>query len=311
ALPALPRVADAFARGALSYSKVRALTRVATPATEERLLSAARSMPAAHLERLVRGWRRVDRHAENQETARRHKSRALSVHQDEDGMFVIHGRLTPEVGAVLRQALAAAGDRMYARARVNDPEGDPPSPGQRQADALGIIAEAALHHDLDPGAPDERYQVVVHVDAPVLADSDQPGQSVLEEGQHVSAETSRRLACDASRVVMKHDADGGVTEVGARTRTIPPALRRNAWPMASCGSGGRTAGCYPTRRRYPTCPRTVGQPCARRTPEFTWTPPRCGRRGRATASTWAMPSTSCTRGRSATERSTHIGRSTP
>ncbi|HTO11734.1 MAG TPA: DUF222 domain-containing protein, partial [Candidatus Binatia bacterium] len=47
ALPALPRVADAFARGALSYSKVRALTRVATPATEERLLSAARSMPAA------------------------------------------------------------------------------------------------------------------------------------------------------------------------------------------------------------------------------------------------------------------------
>ena len=54
----------------------------------------------------------------------------------------------------------------------------------------------------------------------------QPGQSVLEEGAHVSAETSRRLACDASRVVMRHDADGRVVEVGARTRTIPPALRR-------------------------------------------------------------------------------------
>jgi hypothetical protein len=49
---------------------------------------------------------------------------------------------------------------------------------------------------------------------------------VLEDGDRVSAETSRRLACDASRVVMRHDADGRVTEVGARTRTIPPALRR-------------------------------------------------------------------------------------
>ena len=68
--------------------------------------------------------------------------------------------------------------------------------------------------------------MVVHVDAPVLVDADQPGESVLEGGTRVSAETSRRLACDASRVVMRHDADGRVVEVGARTRTIPPALRR-------------------------------------------------------------------------------------
>ena len=84
----------------------------------------------------------------------------------------------------------------------------------------------ALHHELDPGAPGERYQVVVHVDAAVLADPDESGQSVLEDGPHVSAETSRRLACDASRVVMRHDSAGRVVEVGARTRTIPPALRR-------------------------------------------------------------------------------------
>jgi hypothetical protein len=49
---------------------------------------------------------------------------------------------------------------------------------------------------------------------------------VLEDGPHVPAETSRRLACDASRVVMRHDPEGQVMEVGARTRTIPPALRR-------------------------------------------------------------------------------------
>ena len=41
-----------------------------------------------------------------------------------------------------------------------------------------------------------------------------------------SAETSRRLACDASRVVMRHDEEGHLLDVGARTRTIPPALRR-------------------------------------------------------------------------------------
>ena len=101
-----------------------------------------------------------------------------------------------------------------------------PTMGQQQADALALLAETALHHGLDPGAPGERYQVVVHVDAPVLADPDQPGQSVLEDGARVSGETSRRLACDASRVVMRHDADGRTLEVGARTRTIPPALRR-------------------------------------------------------------------------------------
>ena len=88
------------------------------------------------------------------------------------------------------------------------------------------MAETALHHGLDPGAPGERYQVVVHVDAPVLADPDQPGQSVLEDGAHVPAGTSQRLSCDASRIVMRHDAAGNVVEVGARTRTIPPALRR-------------------------------------------------------------------------------------
>jgi hypothetical protein len=97
---------------------------------------------------------------------------------------------------------------------------------QRQADALVLLAEAALHHGIDPGTSGERYQVVVHVDAAVLANADQPGQSVLEEAGRVSAETSQRLACDASRVVMQEDADGNIVEIGARTRTIPPALRR-------------------------------------------------------------------------------------
>ncbi len=103
-----------------------------------------------------------------------------------------------------------------------------------------MIAEAALHHDLDPGAPGVRYQVVVHVDAAVLADPDVAGQSVLEDGPHFSAEESRRVACDASRVIMKHDLNGGTIEVGARTRTIPPALRR---ALKNRDRGCRFPGC--------------------------------------------------------------------
>jgi hypothetical protein len=61
ALGALPLLARALARGELSYSKVRALTRVATPEAEERLLAVGRAGTAEHVERIVRGWRRVDR----------------------------------------------------------------------------------------------------------------------------------------------------------------------------------------------------------------------------------------------------------
>ena len=192
-----------------------------------------RAGTADHVERIVRGWRRVDRKAEAAETARRHASRALHVYQDEDGMVTLRGRLAPEVGAVLMQALAAARETLYQRARPQHGDAGPvdvssetPTMAQQQADALALLAETSLHHGIDPGAPAERYQVVVHVDAPALADPDQPGQSILEDGAHVPAETSQRLACDASRVVMQHSRDGRVVEVGARTRTIPPAIRR-------------------------------------------------------------------------------------
>src|SRR5213594_4112964 len=223
ALGTLPRLAQALARGELSYAKVRALTRVATPETEERLLVVGRAGTADHVERIVRGWRRVDRKAEAAEAARRHASRALHVYQDEDGMVTLRGRLAPEVGAVLVQALAAARETLYQQARGTDAgaspadvSAEPPPMAQQQADALALLAETALHHGIDPGAPGERYQVIVHVDAPVLADADAPGQSVLEGGTHVFSETSRRLACDASRVVMQHDVNGRTVEVGAR-----------------------------------------------------------------------------------------------
>src|SRR5438132_3902263 len=101
ALGTLPLLAQALAKGELSYAKVRALTRVATPETEARLLAVGRAGTAAHVERIVRGWRCVDRRAEAREAKRRHTSRALRVYQDEDGMVVLKGRLEPEVGALL------------------------------------------------------------------------------------------------------------------------------------------------------------------------------------------------------------------
>jgi hypothetical protein len=110
----------ALARGELSYSKVRALTRVATPETEERLLAVGRGGTAEHVERIVRAWRAVDRKAEVQETAKRHTARVLHVYQDEDGMVVVRGRLEPEAGAVLMQALAAARETLYQETRRNN-----------------------------------------------------------------------------------------------------------------------------------------------------------------------------------------------
>ena len=122
---------------------------------------------AAHVERIVRGWRCIDRKAEARETKRQHASRALHVHQDEDGTVVFRGRLEPEVGALFMKALAAARETLYQRARVsarfNDPSAYPsaerPTMAQQQADALALLAEAALRHELDPAlrASDTRW----------------------------------------------------------------------------------------------------------------------------------------------------------
>ena len=357
ALGKLPGLSDAMRRGKVSYSKVRAVTRVATPENEQTQLEVALAGTAEHVERIARAWRRIDRNVEQAEERRREASRALRTWVDEDGMVVVRGRLTPEVGAVLRRALEAACDQAR-RAPAWDGGGDEdaadPADGvgedaaagagsadgvekkaadapadveeptllQRQADAIGTVAEAALAGGLDRGTAGDRYQVVLHVDAEALAAprdvpagtsggvasgsgprprgervptgmsedaasgsepragrnhvpagasgraaSAGPGggspvhtetparagrvrqrrwrqpsgrcpgarlakaagrQTVLDEagGIHVSAETARRMACAAATVSMHHGRGGEVLDVGRRTRTISPALRR-------------------------------------------------------------------------------------
>ena len=186
------------------------------------------------MERLVRAWRRVDRVAEAADDTRRHERRHLETWVDDDGMVVIRGRLSPEVGAVVRCALEAAADRLHQEGReAEEGDGVETSAGQRRADALGLVAESALAADLDRGTASDRYQVVVHVDEGVLVEGKDekdgaPGQSALEgmEGLRVPAGTSRRLACDAATVVMRHGRGGRVLDVGRKRRTISPALHR-------------------------------------------------------------------------------------
>ena len=148
---------------------------------------------------------------------------------------------------MVRRALEAAAEQLYQDA--TDDQRAETTAGQRRADALGVVAESALARRLDPGPASDRYQVVVHVaagpnpaepareaDPPRLGTLDplgpaalnEPGPGVLDEpeGVYVSAETSRRLACDAAHVEMRHAADGPVLDVGRRTRTIPSAIRR-------------------------------------------------------------------------------------
>jgi hypothetical protein len=248
ALGALPLLSAALRRGEISYSKVRALTRIATPANELDLLSFARAGTAAHVERLVRGMRRVDRAVEREAEdgeERLHAARYLRAYTDEDGMVVVTGRLAPEAGAALLRALDAGVEALHGP-HHGQPSGAAPeaaeetSAEQRRADALGLMAESALASGLDPGSRGDRYQVVVHVDAEVLAAGGEGGSSWLADGSHVSAETSRRLACDSARVVMRHAADGRVLDVGRRTRAISPGLRR--------ALEHRDAGC-----RFPGC----------------------------------------------------------
>ena len=99
ALGDLPLLSDAMQRGRVSYSKVRALTRVATAVNENRLLDFALCAPASYVERLARVWRRVDLQAEAADEQRRHERRNLTTWVDDDRMVVIRGRLSPEVGA--------------------------------------------------------------------------------------------------------------------------------------------------------------------------------------------------------------------
>ena len=268
ALADLPETSAAMSRGELSFCAVRALTRVATPENEADLLDLARGATTAQLERMVRGFKLGSRQEEADREKERFESRCFSVFPDEEGMYEVKGRLTPEVGALLMRAVEAASDALY---REKGPksvsyETSFEDAAHRRADALGLVAERALAAGFDSpgqharaplsGTRAERYQVLLHVDAETLTeDGSGLGQSELEDGTRVSYETSRRLACDASVVRIGHASDRSVLDVGRKTRTIPPCGAPGARGAGTGAAGSRAADSgSPTRTTSSTGP---------------------------------------------------------
>ncbi len=210
ALTSLPETGASMARGELSFSQVRALTRVATPENEGDLLDLARGTTVAQLERMVRGFRRGSRRDEAAWERANHESRTLSVFPDEEGMYVVRGRIEPEVAAVLMRAIEAAGDALYREGgcAVRGSDVGPGSDAdrsraaaQRRADALGLLAERALaagftEEENAPisGSRAARYQVVLHVDTEGLAADGEGGERQLEDGTRVSGEVGIHFA---------------------------------------------------------------------------------------------------------------------
>jgi hypothetical protein len=229
ALGDLPRISEAFRRGEISYSKVRAMTRVAHAENEDFLLRVARHGTAHHVETLVRGYRRAVRLNDEELQDKQHKQRSLSYRWDDDGSLVIKGHLPGEVGALLVKALESAMDHHDKGSDVTAETRLPSD--ERRADALAEMAESYLVKGPAESTSGDRYQVMLHVTAETLAEevtaeTSDDRASYLEDGPHVTAETSKRLCCDASLSRIVEDEAGEPLSIGRKSRVIPPAMRR-------------------------------------------------------------------------------------
>ena len=231
ALKTLPAIAIAFAGGELSYSKVRALTRVAGPDNEEALLTFALKTTAARVEERCRELR-CGTQASTGEANRAHARRALSVRRDlERGTMTITVELPIESGELVDKAL----DRAREATSASGPEFAEESWAAQQADALVTMARTYLGGAREAASSaSDNYQVTVHVDHQALTRGE--GRSGLP------IESVRRLACDGARVVVVENETGEPLSVGRKTRIVPAAIMRALW--------ARDRGC-----RFPGCGR--------------------------------------------------------
>ena len=249
ALGRLPKIDEAFAAGRLSYAKVRAVTRVASPANEPQVLEVALAATGAQLERICRGFRRATEIESEAAADRRVRARVLGeglvklevvVSADEAELVlkaIEHAReqLAPKGSRDGRQAVGTSGDTGSApRPSAADALVHMASTSLTGAPVAGRCAGAA-----HGGAAPERYQVVIHLDRD-LTSPELALAATLEDGTHVSAATLRRVACDSGVVAAAVDEGGAVLDIGRRTRVIPPAIRRALWI--------RDQGC-----RFPGC----------------------------------------------------------
>ena len=251
-----PLLSEALAKGELGYSKVRALTRIASSENEADLINIGLHGTAQHVEKFVRLYRRAKRAEETERADAQHQDRGLTFWHEDDGTVVLHGRFPPEMGARILAALDAA---MAAHAEEQpasgwDDEGSAPedvprgtfftgpSRTVRRADALAWMAERLFESGDAPVLAPDRHEIVVHVEADVLSNGG-AGRCEIEHRTAIAAETARRLCCDAGIVPVVDGANGEPLSVGRRTRSIPPAVRR--------ALSNRDRGC-----RFPGCPAT-------------------------------------------------------
>ncbi len=271
ALAALPMVTDEFATGALSYSQVRAITRVATPAIEEQLVELARAMTASQLDRVARVYRDTRATLAEAAVAQRRR-RYLSWRWDEDGSLVGSFRMPAEDGALLVHTLdevsgeirAATADTIGSReatgprstdrggdVRPRDHDDEPlDAAGSSSLDALVAIAGEAIDRRRQPsdgGTDDQpdRYLVTVVAERRVLegggeeVDAD-GGVCQVEDGPGLAPDTVRRLACDQPTVTVVEDQLGRILDVGRRSRRVNRRLRR---ALTRRDGGCRFPGC--------------------------------------------------------------------
>lgn len=205
----LPKIDEAFRRGDLSYSKVRALTRVARDANEDDLVAFALKVSAAQCEDYCRRLRNGDPAASAADARRLHEGRSLIRHFRNDGS----GTMTVELPRESLELVLAALERVGARL----PEDSSRSLFAKAADALVQLARESLADGNGSSSSAEGHQVVVHVDAAAL--SGQGGESELP------VPTVKRLCCDGS-VVPVVEQNGKVLDVGRKQRTVPTAIKR-------------------------------------------------------------------------------------
>jgi hypothetical protein len=242
ALLDFPRIAEALCSGRLSYSKVRAITRVVTPETEATLIDLASAVPTSQIERIVAGRKRVD----VLETAAAHDARHFDTYYDDDGSLVGMFRLDPDEGAALLAAMTLgkeilrdqkrSAERSGVQPELDDCSPEPVRPNVSNADAMALMAETMLGADHTKDiSRHERTLVVVHLDG---------DQAHLHEGPNLSPETAKRMSCDACICgVLMRDLE--TLDLG-RTQRLPNRAQRRAL-MARDG-GCRFPGC--TERRY-------------------------------------------------------------
>ncbi len=253
ALGKLPAIDEALRVGKLSYAKARALTRVAAPETEAKLLEVALVATGAQLERICRGYRRAlapdEALAPEERSVRRRdlpggmvKLEIVLAPDEADlvlraldrGREVVHGREQTDVSAETRK-------RNDVRQDVSAETSAPGSTWPSRADGMVALAENFLAGNPATGNGGERFQVMVHVDQDPLA-PDGVLSASLDDGTRVSAETFRRIACDCGVVAVA--GDGAGLNIGRRARSIPPAIRR---ALALRDRGCRFPGCTHTR----------------------------------------------------------------